>query len=75
MLLVYILYLRGAKRSSSYNNSILTTSNKMELIKSIYSKQEHFITNALLEIRIIFHLNNIIGLDIEAKQDFTYNYK
>ena len=47
----------------------------MELVKLIYSKQEHFITNALLEIRIIFHLNNIVGLDIEAKQNVTCNYK
>ena len=39
----------------------------MELVKSIYSKQKHFITNTLLEIKIIFHLNNIIGLNIEAK--------
>ena len=67
MLLVYILRLQGARRSSSYNNSILITFNKMELVKSIYSKQKHFITNALLKIRIIFHLNNIVGLDIEAK--------
>ena len=47
----------------------------MKLVKSIYSKQKHFITNALLEIKTIFHLNDIVGLNIEAKQDVTCNYK
>ena len=47
----------------------------MELVKLIYSKQEYFITNALLEIKTIFYLNDIVGLNIEAEQDVTYNYK
>ena len=46
----------------------------MELVRSICGKRAHFTTDALPEIRVIFHPNDIVGLDMKAGEDVTCDY-
>ncbi|KAH7370312.1 PIN domain-like protein [Rhexocercosporidium sp. MPI-PUGE-AT-0058] len=75
VLLAHKLRLRGDRRASGYNDPILTAMNEMELVSSICGKRAHFATDALPEIRVIFHPNDIVGLDIEAEEDITRDYR
>ncbi|CZT13566.1 uncharacterized protein RAG0_17063 [Rhynchosporium agropyri] len=71
--LVHKLRLRGNRREIGYNDPALTDMNEIELVRSICGKRAHFATDALPEIRVIFHPNDIVGLDIEAEEDVTHD--
>ncbi|KAH9205718.1 hypothetical protein DL95DRAFT_417185 [Leptodontidium sp. 2 PMI_412] len=68
---IYKLHLREDRRVSGYNNLTFTAINEIELVRSIYGKRAHFATDSLPEIRVIFYLNDIVGLNIKAKEDIT----
>ncbi|KAL5331101.1 hypothetical protein ACEPPN_000630 [Leptodophora sp. 'Broadleaf-Isolate-01'] len=75
VLLVYKLRLRGDRRASGYNDPILTAINEIKLVRSICGKRAHFTIDGLPEIRVIFYPNDIAGLDIEAEEDVTRDYR
>ncbi|KAH6714700.1 hypothetical protein DL95DRAFT_476158 [Leptodontidium sp. 2 PMI_412] len=75
VLLVHKLRLRGDRRASGYNDPILTAINEIKLVRSICGKRAHFAIDGLPEIKVIFYLNDIAGLDIEAEEDVTRDYR
>lgn len=73
-LLVHKLRLRGERRASGYGDLILTAMNEMELVRDICGKRTHFSTDGMPELRVIYHPADIVGLDLDAEEDFSEDY-
>ena len=74
VLLVHKLRLRGDRRSSGYGDVILTAMNEMELVRTICGKRVHFSNDGIPELRVIYHPNDIVGLDLDAEEDDSEDY-
>lgn len=68
-LLVQKLRLRADRRASGYNDLVLTAINEMEYVREICGQRTHFSTDGLPELRVIYHPNDIVGLDLNAELD------
>jgi Holliday junction resolvase YEN1 len=74
VLLVQKLRLRGNRRASGYGDVILTAINEMELVRAICGKRNHFSTDGIPELRVVYHPNDIVGLDLDAEEDDSEDY-
>jgi Holliday junction resolvase YEN1 len=73
-LLVQKLRLRGDRRDSGFGDLILTAMNEMELVRAICGRRTHFSTDGTPELRVIYHPNDIVKLDLEAEADDSEDY-
>jgi Holliday junction resolvase YEN1 len=69
VLLVHKLRLRGDRRASRYGDIILTAMNELELVRAVCGKRSHFSTDGIPELRVIYHPNDIVGLDLDAEEE------
>lgn len=74
VLLVHQLRMRGDRRNSGYGDIILTAMNEMELVRAICGKRAHFSTDGIPELRVVYHPNDIVGLDLDAEEDEIEDY-
>ncbi|RDW68397.1 hypothetical protein BP5796_09054 [Coleophoma crateriformis] len=68
-LLTLKLRLRGDRRSSGYGDLVFTAMQEMELVRAISGKRTHFDTGGIPELRIVFHPNDIVGIDLDAEAE------
>jgi Holliday junction resolvase YEN1 len=73
-MLVQKLRARGARRDSGYGDVILTAMNEMELVRAICGKRNHFSTDGIPELRLIYHPLDICGFDLDAEEDDSEDY-
>jgi Holliday junction resolvase YEN1 len=73
-LLVHKLRVRGDRRDSGFGDLILTAMNEMELVRAICGRRTHFTTDGTPELRVIYHPNDIVGLDLYAEDDDSEDY-
>jgi holliday junction resolvase YEN1 len=73
-MLVQKLRARGARRDSGYGDVILTAMNEMELVRAICGKRNHFSTDGIPELRLIYHPLDICGFDLDAEEDASEDY-
>ena len=73
-LLVHKLRTRGDRRDSGYGDLILTAMDEMQLVRAICGKRTHFSTDGIPELRVIYHPNDIVGLDLDAEEDDIEDY-
>ena len=73
-LLVHKLRLRGDRSDSGYDDLILTAMSEMELVRAICGQRIHPSTDRTPELRLIYHPNDIVGLDLDAEEDGTEDY-
>ena len=74
VLLVHKLRVRGDRRDSGFGDLILTAMNEMELVRAICGSRTHFSTDGTPELRVIYHPNDIVGLDLDAEEDGSEDY-
>jgi len=74
VLLVHKLRTRGDRRDSGYGDLILTAMNEMQLVRAICGKRTHFSTDGIPELRVVYHPNDIVGLDLDAEEDDNEDY-
>lgn len=74
VLLVHKLRLRGDRRASGYDDIVLTAMNEMELVRAICGKRNHFSTDGVPELRVVYHPADIVGLDLDAEEDDGEDY-
>lgn len=73
-LLVHKLLARGNRRDSGFNDLILTAMQEMELVRAICGSRSHFSTDGTPELRVIYHPNDIVGLDLDTEEDDSEDY-
>lgn len=73
-LLVHKLRMRGDREDSDFNDLILIAMNEMELVRAICGKRTHFSTDGTPEMRVVYHPNDIVGLDLDAEEDGSEDY-
>lgn len=69
VLLVQKLRIRGNRRESGYGDLVLTAMNEMGIVRAICGKRTHFSTDGIPELRVIYHPNDIVGLDLDAEEE------
>ncbi len=74
VLLVYKLRVRGDRRDSGYGDIVLTTMNEMELVRAIAGQRNHFTTDAMRELRLVYSPIDIVGLNLEEECDDSEDY-
>ena len=74
VLLIHKLRERGDRRASGFGDITLTAMKEMELVRTICGKREHISTDNMPEMRVIIHPNDIVGLDLDAEEEFTEDY-
>lgn len=74
VLLVHKLRLRGDRKISGYGDVVLTAMNEMKLVRAICGKRAHFCNDGVPELRVIYHPNDIVGLDLDAEEDESEDY-
>lgn len=74
VLLVHKLRVRGDRRASGYGDLILTAINEMELVRSICGQRVHICTDGMQELRVVYHPNDIVKLDLDAEPDNSEDY-
>ncbi|KAL3428216.1 Flap structure-specific endonuclease [Phlyctema vagabunda] len=74
-LLVHKLRLRGDHRDSGFGDLILTADNEMQLVRSICGNRIHFSSDGIPELRVIYHPNDIVELDLDSEEDAQYDDK
>lgn len=73
-LLVHKLRLRADRRESEYGDLVLTAMNEMELVRIICGTRNHFSTDGMPELRVVYSPVDIVGLDLDAEEDETIDY-
>ena len=73
-ILVHKLRTRTGRRDSEYGDIVLTAMNEMELVRAICGKRNHFSTDGIPELRVIYHPAEIVGLDLDAEEDDSGDY-
>ncbi|KAN0090380.1 hypothetical protein V8E51_018959 [Hyaloscypha variabilis] len=73
-ILVHKLRTRTSRRDSEYGDVVLTAMNEMELVRAICGKRNHFSTDGVPELRVIYHPAGIVGLDLDAEEDDSGDY-
>ncbi|PMD61907.1 uncharacterized protein K444DRAFT_558595 [Hyaloscypha bicolor E] len=73
-ILVQKLRSRSGRRDSEYGDVVLTAMNEMELVRVICGKRNHFSTDGISELRVIYHPAEIMGLDLDAEEDDSGDY-
>ncbi|KAG9241693.1 hypothetical protein BJ878DRAFT_427561, partial [Calycina marina] len=74
VLLVRKLRIRGDRRDSGYGDLVLTAMNEMQLVRAICGTRAHMSSDGIPELRVIYHPNDIVGLDLEAEEDDSEDY-
>jgi Holliday junction resolvase YEN1 len=74
VLLVHKLRTRGDRRNSGYGDIVLTQMNEMELVRAIGGNRNHFSTDGLRELRLIFMPIDIVGIDLTEEYDDSEDY-
>lgn len=69
VMLVQKLRVRADRRASGYGDVVLTAINEMEYVRSICGQRTHFSTDGITELRVVYHPNEIVGLDLDAELD------
>jgi len=65
---------RSHRRDSEYGDAILTAMNEMELVRAICGKRNHFSTDGIPELRVVYHPAEIMGIDLDAEEDDSGDY-
>ena len=73
-ILVHKLRVRGNRRDSGYGDVVLTAMNEMELVRAICGMRTHFSTDAIPELRVVYHPVDIVGIDLDAEEDDNGDY-
>ncbi|KAE8452463.1 hypothetical protein EG329_000365 [Mollisiaceae sp. DMI_Dod_QoI] len=73
-LLVHKLRIRGGRRDSGYGDLVLTAMNEMEYVRAICSTRNHFSTDGIKELRVVYSPVDIVGIDLDAEQDDSIDY-
>lgn len=73
-LLVHKLRVRGNRRESGYGDILLTMMNEMALVRSICGKRTHMSTDGTPELRVVYHPNDIVALDLDVEEDSEEDY-
>ena len=73
-ILVHKLRLRGDRRDSGYGDVLLTAMNEMELVREICGKRNHFSTDGIPELRVIYHPAQLVGIDLDTEEDGSGDY-
>jgi Holliday junction resolvase YEN1 len=73
-ILIHKLRTRSHRRDSEYGDVILTAMNEMELVRAICGKRNHFSTDGIPELRVIYHPAEIMGIDLDAEEDDSGDY-
>jgi Holliday junction resolvase YEN1 len=73
-LLTHKLLSRRDRRDSGYGDLILTAMNEMELVRSIAGNRNHFSTDGIRELRLVYLPTDIVGLDLDAEYDDSKDY-
>jgi len=74
VLLVHKLRVRADRRDSRYGDVVLTAMQEMELVRAICGKRCHFSTDGIPELRVVYHPNDIVGIDLDAEEDDSEDY-
>ncbi|KAH8598272.1 hypothetical protein B0O99DRAFT_58312 [Bisporella sp. PMI_857] len=74
VLLAHKLRVRGNRRDSGYGDLILTEMNEIELVRAICGKRNHFSTEGMTELRLIYLPNDIVGLNLDEELDDSNDY-
>ncbi|KAM3076022.1 hypothetical protein ACMFMG_006466 [Clarireedia jacksonii] len=69
VLLVLKLRQRGNRRDSGLGDLVLTKVNEMALVRAICGQREHISTDAMPEMRVIYHPLEIVGIDLDEERD------
>ena len=48
--------------------------NEMELVREICGRRQHFSTDGIPELRLVYHPADIVGLDLDAEADESEDY-
>lgn len=73
-LLVHKLLARRNRRDSSYGDLVLIAMNELELVRAIGGNRNHFSTDGVRELRLIYVPIEIVGLDLDAEYDDSEDY-
>lgn len=74
VLLVHKLLARRDRRDSFYGDLVLIAMNEMELVRAIGGSRNHFSTDGIRELRLIYMPIDIVGLDLDAEYDDSEDY-
>jgi Holliday junction resolvase YEN1 len=73
-LLVSKVRARGDRRASGFDETVYTAMIEMKLVKEICGKRQHFSTDGIPELRLLYHPADIVGLDLDAEADEGEDY-
>lgn len=62
------------RRASGFDDIVYTAMNEMGLVREICGKRQHFSTDGIPELRLVYHPINIVGLDLDAEADESNDY-
>lgn len=74
VLLLTKLRKRGDRRSSGYDDPILTKLAEMQLVKAICGHRRHLTTDETPELRVTYQPLEIVGIDLEEENDEVEDY-
>ncbi|PMD26265.1 hypothetical protein NA56DRAFT_744446 [Hyaloscypha hepaticicola] len=73
-ILIHKLRARSNRRDSEYGDVVLTAMNEMEFVRAICGKRNHFSTDGIPELRVVYHPAEIMGIDLNAEEDDSGDY-
>lgn len=73
-LLVLKVRTSANRRASGFDDTVYTAMNEMGLVREICGRRQHFSTDGIPELRLVYHPANIVGLDLGAEADESEDY-
>jgi holliday junction resolvase YEN1 len=73
-LLVSKVRLRVNRQASGFDDTVYTKMNEMGIVREICGRRQHFSTDGIPELRLVYHPANIVGLDLDAEADENEDY-
>jgi Holliday junction resolvase YEN1 len=73
-LLVLKVRARANRRASGFDDPVYTAMNEMGLVREICGRRQHFSTDGIPELRLVYHPANIVGLDLDSEADESEDY-
>ncbi len=73
-LLVSKVRARANARASGFDDVLYTAMNEMDLVREICGRRQHFSTDGIPELRLVYHPATIVGLDLDAEADESEDY-
>jgi holliday junction resolvase YEN1 len=62
------------RRASGFDDTVYTKMNEMGYVRDICGRRQHFSTDGIPELRLVYHPADIVGLDLDAEMDVSEGY-